>query len=121
MAVVYIASVDFDTPTIQSALAKFEELARSSYDILIDMGGVSFIDGAGLGALVFLFKRLRAKGYKLTLTNLTGQPHRMLTDMQLIDLLGAPARADAIASFHNLFELPNVAQAQGAPQVGALA
>lgn len=117
MTIVYTASVDLDTPTIQRARAKFEELARAGNNIVIDMRGVSFIDGAGLGALAFLFKRLRVNGHTLRLTNLTGQPRRVLSEMQLMNLLSAPARANSAMPVRELIELPPGAQRQNSPQV----
>ena len=47
--------------------------------LALDLKDVSFIDSSGVGAIVFLFKRLRAvKGY-LTLVNVQGQPLELLT------------------------------------------
>lgn len=47
-------------------------------DVALDIGAVSFIDSSGIGAIVFLFKRLKARGGALSLYNVQGQPRELI-------------------------------------------
>lgn len=60
-------------PTLEQLL---EDAAEKN--ILLDLGQVSFIDSSGIGAIVFLFKRLKSKGQSLELTNVSGQPRELI-------------------------------------------
>ncbi len=57
----------------------FEELAAANDDVALDVSKVTFIDSSGVGGLVFLYKRLNAKGCKLELSGLAGQPRSCST------------------------------------------
>lgn len=57
-------------------------------EVVIDLSNVTFIDGSGLGAISFLFKRLAARGRRLTLTGASGQPLAMLRHLGLGATLG---------------------------------
>ena len=65
----------------------FEELADCSDDVVLDMSSVEFIDSSGVGAIVFLYKRMLSSNRKLKLQKLGGQPHQLLTYLRLADLV----------------------------------
>ena len=65
----------------------FEQLADCGEDVVIDMSNVEFIDSSGVGAIVFLYKRMLASNRKLKLQKLGGQPHQLLTHLRLADLV----------------------------------
>ncbi len=66
-------------------------VAAGSGDVRIDLRRVSFIDGSGVAALAFLFKRLAAAGRRLTV-QAVGQPLALLRELGLAAPLGlAPA------------------------------
>ncbi len=77
--------IDQDMDAASMAVMKpvFEELAGSESDVCFDMSGVQFIDSSGVGAIVFVFKRLRERSLKLTLANVAGQPLRLLRQLKL--------------------------------------
>lgn len=56
----------------------FETLAVRESSVLADLSEVHFIDSSGIGALVFLYKRLKAKNYDLALICDNGQPRELL-------------------------------------------
>ncbi|MBI2392730.1 MAG: STAS domain-containing protein [Deltaproteobacteria bacterium] len=42
--------------------------------VVVDLGALRMIDSSGVGAIVSLFKRVRASGGKVTVKGLAGQP-----------------------------------------------
>ena len=55
--------------------------------LILDMSGVSFLDSAGVGALVQLFVHRRSKGQTFTLTGLTKQGNAVIQVAGLTKLL----------------------------------
>ena len=47
--------------------------------MLLDLYKVDFIDSSGIGAMVFLFKRLRAVDGSLKIINVRGQPQELIS------------------------------------------
>ena len=62
---------------------------RPASDMLADLSGVTLIDGAGIGALAFLHRRLAASGRKLGVCGAQGQPRDCLQDLGLTGMLAA--------------------------------
>jgi len=46
--------------------------------IIIDINSVSFIDSSGIGAIVFLFKRLKEKNRSMEIIGVRGQPKELM-------------------------------------------
>lgn len=57
-------------------------------EVVIDLSNVTYLDGSGVGAISFLFKRLAARGRRLTLAGAAGQPLAMLRHLGLARSLG---------------------------------
>jgi anti-anti-sigma factor len=89
----------FDAESVAVRRASFEALAATSARrVVLDLSGVSSLDGSGIGAISFLFKRLVARGRKLVVTGVAGQPLTLLTELGLLRALGltdTPVRAPA--------------------------
>jgi anti-sigma B factor antagonist len=67
--------------------------------LIVDMSGVSFLDSAGVGALVQLFVHRRSKGQTFTLTGLTKQGNAVMEVAGLTKLLPIYGTvADALAA-----------------------
>ena len=62
-------------------------LSTSYQDVVIDMWDVDYIDESGLGAIVYLAKRLRSSGRRVFVTRLTGQPLEYLHKLGCTDLI----------------------------------
>jgi anti-sigma B factor antagonist len=60
-----------------------ELLNRDQRKILVDLAGVTYIDSAGVGMLVFEYKAVHARGGALKLFGLTAHSHRLLALMKL--------------------------------------
>lgn len=68
-------------------------VARGDDAIVLDLSVVTFLDGAGLGAIAFLHRRLALRGRRLRLAGAAGQPRAMLRDLGLGHLMApGPAR-----------------------------
>lgn len=75
-------SGDFDINQAESARQLFSQLLETlKHDVFVDLRDVPFIDSSGIGAIVFLYKRLRCLGKELEIRNLQSQP------LELIQLL----------------------------------
>ena len=46
--------------------------------VFLDLQNVTFVDSSGVGAIVFLYKRLRENSRKLEITGAHGQPRELL-------------------------------------------
>ncbi len=64
-------------------------VAPANADVLADFSAVTLLDGAGIGALAFLHRRLAANGRRLGVVGATGQPRDCLRDLGLGRLLAA--------------------------------
>jgi stage II sporulation protein AA (anti-sigma F factor antagonist) len=62
-------------------------------DVVLDMAAVGFMDGCGVGAVAFLFKRLAAQGRALKVVGATAQPLAMFRKLRLGHVLGLPVPA----------------------------
>ena len=74
---------EFDAVGTADVRPTLEEIAAMTDEphVVLDLSGVTFMDSSGIGAIVFLFKRLRADGRSLALVGVYGQTR------QLIELL----------------------------------
>ncbi len=69
-------------------------------NILLNLGGVSYLDSAGLSALIGGLTSLRAVGGKLRLLNLTRRIHDLIVICKLVDEFECfDVEAHAIGSF----------------------
>lgn len=63
-----------DALEVEIKRPRFDALIQEHQDVVLDFSQVCFIDSSGIGAVVFLFKRLRALERSLTITGVHGQP-----------------------------------------------
>jgi len=72
-----------DALAVEILRPKFEELVQADADVVIALNQIDFIDSSGIGAIVFLFKRLREMGHSLHLTGVHGQPLELLKHLRI--------------------------------------
>lgn len=77
---------DLDAAYISRVRPHLERLAKANEDVVLDFSKVEFVDSSGLGALVFLHKRLLSNGHMLRVTGLRGQPLQLFTNLNLVPL-----------------------------------
>ncbi|WP_158224646.1 STAS domain-containing protein [Agaribacterium haliotis] len=71
---------EFDALACSEIRVTFEQcvVEHPGSTVHINMHDVSFIDSSGIGALVFLFKRMSETGGSISLNNVAGQPEELL-------------------------------------------
>lgn len=75
-------------------------LDRGEKRIVLDLGGVSYMDSAGVGELVASYTTAEAQGAELKLLNLTAKIRDLLQFTQLITVFDTfDDEAEAVASF----------------------
>lgn len=86
---IYVVDGDLDAAGVKANLSVFSELALHKKDVTIDMSAVKSIDGSGIGALVFLYKRLRFAGHQVRLIKVRSQPLSLLEKLGVAELFSA--------------------------------
>jgi len=76
-------SGDFDVNTVGDVKELFESLVVQGSDVVVDLTEVRFIDSSGIGAIVFLYKRLVAQQHKMSLVGVSGQPKELLEILKI--------------------------------------
>jgi anti-sigma B factor antagonist len=88
---------DFDAGAVILHKERFEQFIEyKSRGIVFDMSDVSFLDSSGIGAMVFLFKRLKSESRDLNIIGLNGQPERLI---QLLRIDQTISTFDDLKSF----------------------
>lgn len=80
----------FDADCVRQLREPFVVLAETAaHDVVLDFADVGFLDGAGIGAIAFLHRRLAARRLAVRIAGASGQPLQMLLDLRLTKLLQA--------------------------------
>ncbi len=82
----YDVDGDFDAEYVGLFRTQIESLAEAQEDVVLNLSRVGFVDSCGIGALVSLHKRLVARGLRLKVNGLRGQPLQLFINLQLIPL-----------------------------------
>ena len=74
----------FNADTVSDVKTHFEQLINNhTGDVLVDMSSVNELDSSGIGALVFLYKRLKIEDRNLGLLGVNGKPDELLTMLRI--------------------------------------
>ena len=87
MTTTFTISGDFDAARVEAMRPDLDALIDGENDVVLDLSGCRFIDSSGVGAMVFLHKRLRARGYRVNATGLHGQPLKLLRHLGIASLM----------------------------------
>ncbi|MCG3866017.1 MULTISPECIES: STAS domain-containing protein [unclassified Photobacterium] len=75
---------EFDAQKARELESEFDVLSQTErMELVIDMTQVQFIDSCGIGAIVFLYKRLKSRGRRLRLLNVNGQPRELMQMLRI--------------------------------------
>jgi len=103
-----------DLLAIQERCFRLDEMDLGRKHLLLDLGGVEFIDSSGMGWLVGLKKRIRATQGQLILVNPSAAVQRALSLMRLEEFFArAPDVASALRFLKRASEKPAVTLADG--------
>ena len=81
---VFLITGQFDAMAVKNLRPSFTEIAeKEQRDVRLDLTSVNFIDSSGIGAIVFMYKRMSARGRKLTITGLHGQPLELIRFLRI--------------------------------------
>ena len=75
---------DLDDANMAEIKELFDELARSSEDVCLDLSEVKFMDRAGLDGMMALCLALRRGSRKFAIAHVQGQPLRLLREILLV-------------------------------------
>jgi anti-sigma B factor antagonist len=78
---------EMDANTMRGLRPVCEEFAACDDDVVLDMSKVEYIDSSGVGAIVFIYKRLLGAGRSFKLQGVAGQPLQLLTYLRLNSIL----------------------------------
>lgn len=72
-------SGDLNASALSEVRQIFDVMATSqAEEVIVDLSDVRKLDASGVGALVFLFKRLRNSKRSLSITGVKGQPEAII-------------------------------------------
>ena len=78
----------FDAETVAACRAALDELvAAGPQQVRLDLSRTISLDSCGIGAMVYLHKRLVAQGRKLVLSGLSGEPGDLLRSLRVDRLI----------------------------------
>jgi len=83
-------------PTLRPLLDDLVEADRR--DITVDLSGLRLIDSSGVGALVSLYKRIRANGGEVRFAGVTAQPLVIFQLLRLDSVFGLTADSPELAT-----------------------
>jgi anti-sigma B factor antagonist len=74
----------FDDSAVKALKPLLVQLShKNSSNVIIEMSKVSFIDSTGVGAILYLFKKMAARGLELILIGPNGQPLKIMKQLQM--------------------------------------
>lgn len=85
---VYLSG-DFDAQGCKDIRAELEEMVENYPEavLCLDLQNIHFIDSSGIGAIVFMFKRLTAANCELALVNVQGQPKELISLLRVHEVI----------------------------------
>ena len=84
---------NLDASAVAALKPTLELLAAGENNVCFDFSGVNRIDPSGVGALAFLYKRLRSRNRTISVVAAHGQPLALLRNLGLAGMLAAPVTA----------------------------
>ncbi|MHC8510237.1 MAG: STAS domain-containing protein [Rhodospirillales bacterium] len=87
---------DFDAALAAAHRDALESLAKTAEGaVTVDLADTPFIDSSGVGAVVYLYKRLKTRGVSLDVTGAAGQPLQTMRTLRIERAIPVNAGAQA--------------------------
>ncbi len=75
---------ELDALTVPEIRAEIDQIAAEGGEkVIVDLSGLRLVDSSGVGAIVSLFKRVRAEGRQFEVTGIQGQPMQIFQVLRL--------------------------------------
>ena len=95
-------SGEFDAPAVKQFRDQFQSLTNIDMDIVFDLNSIHFIDSSALGVMVYLYKRLIAKGHQLSVIGMKGQPWSLFQSLHLDKAINSYETVDEYRRTHSI-------------------
>jgi len=82
-ALVVTLEGELDAKSVSVLRPCFEELADAGKAVVLDLSDVSFIDSSGIGAIVYLYKRLQVRRLSISVVGLRPQPRELFMMLRI--------------------------------------
>ena len=80
---------ELDSVTAPEVRETFDEIAEAKPSrVVLDLSALRLIDSSGVGAIVSLFKRVKAAGGRFEVVGVTGQPRSIFRVLKLDRVFG---------------------------------
>ncbi|WP_084629033.1 STAS domain-containing protein [Neptunomonas japonica] len=79
----FVINDSFDALAVEILRPQLDELVQGKTDVVLNIENVHFIDSSGIGAIVFLFKRLRTLEQSLSIIGAHGQPLELMKHLRV--------------------------------------
>jgi anti-anti-sigma factor len=79
----FVINDSFDALAVELLRPQLDKLVQDSSDVVLNIENVHFIDSSGIGAIVFLFKRLRTLEQRLSIIGAHGQPLELMKHLRV--------------------------------------
>lgn len=89
---------ELDAETSGAVREQLFELIEPGRTVVLDLGGLDFLDSTGLGLLVLALTRIRAADGHLAVVNPTSRVHRLIETSRLVELFGLGGPSDETRS-----------------------
>jgi anti-anti-sigma factor len=90
---------EFDSFKVDLVRDHLDAIAtQQSGDVTLNFEMNQFLDSSGIGAIVFLYKRLRARGRQLQLINVAGQPLKLMTMLHVDRAIPLNQKSDQVVA-----------------------
>ncbi|MAG55458.1 MAG: anti-anti-sigma factor [Planctomycetes bacterium] len=100
IVVVTLAEGTLDAETVKAFRQEVQDQIQPGVRMMLDLGNVTFVDSAGLGAILSCLRRLNAAGGDLKLGNISAPVRSMFEMVRMHRVIDIHAtREDALRSF----------------------